>query len=201
MARSLNIHLEGYDELSDRLMALPDVVRTKVVRPGLRAGAKVVAIRVKATNYSRRLRSAAWKVRAAARSRTRIGFQVVSPRRPDLGIGGEDGYWPAFNELGWRTGRPVQGPLDFDKTTRVLVQGKWGTYWRSIKGGRTKAQAQSELQSGRHKIPGRWNFRQALMGSASMIVSEIARECTARMAALGLDVGSASSLIDMGEAA
>lgn len=199
MAREVSIHIEGYDDLSRRLMALPFKIRAKVVRPALRAGAKFVATRAAATSYSRRLRSATWMVRAMTRSRQRVGVSVLSPKAGALGITRADGYWPAFQELGYRVGRRVQGPLPFAAPRIILVRGPNGkTYERLVKTGGARRKADQALQSSRRKIPGRWTFRKALLGMPALVLSEIAREATARMQSLGLDVGDNAGLTDFG---
>ena len=101
---SIDIKLLGDKSLSRTFSRLPGAVQKKLLRKGLRAGAKIVLARARilAGRISKQL-GRLLKVRALKRSRRRMGVLVVAPTKAKLGIP-EDakGYWPAHIEFGFR---------------------------------------------------------------------------------------------------
>lgn len=131
---SSRIQLKGEGELEKMFNNLPRRLQVKVIRPGLRAGAKVV--KIFCTHEAQAALSETpqppphvadlFKIKAMKRDRSakaRIGFIVITGTRAALGLKPDDGYYPAHIEYGHFT-RPsksieedtVFGPVSFSHT-------------------------------------------------------------------------------------
>ena len=106
----IDFKLTGAPELSRAFTRLSGQMQKKIARKALRAGGKIVLAAAKrfAAPLSKRL-ARLLKLRARKRSRTKIGFNIWTPLREQLGIP-EDakGHWPVAWEMGFRhawTGR------------------------------------------------------------------------------------------------
>jgi HK97 gp10 family phage protein len=110
-----SIRLEGAKDLQRRLKSLPAKVAGKVTRQALRAGAKIFQAQAASNAPVRKgLLSRSIKVRAAKRSRGRVGIVVQTSQGFFKGAT----FYGAFQEFGWRVGRRALG------ATRRLVPGK-----------------------------------------------------------------------------
>lgn len=101
---SVNVKLLGDKKLDKKLKELESRTQKKVVRKAMRNTAKAVQkdVRSAAPVASGRLRKSI-KVRASKRSRRRIGIEVRTGERSELGIEpSERGYYPASIEFGSR---------------------------------------------------------------------------------------------------
>jgi len=181
----IDFRLEGFPEVTAAVRALPQHLIGKAVRPGLRAGARVVMMRAKALapRNTRRLAGGTWTIRRSKRKRM-IGVVVRVPARAALGIRpSAAGFYPFSQEFGWRPGAraPQQGPSPYVAPTRVRRVGKWGPYWASVKRGPTQAQARNTFRQHVRKIPGTRFMRQALYGYTSMVNAAIAAEIRERV--------------------
>lgn len=109
--------IEGLEPLLVKMRELPAATEKAVIRPALRVGAKVSMeeIRSRAPREGGDLYKS-FKVRAIARTRTKIGSRVIVDRKT-LKTDGREGFYAAMQELGWRPGKrgsnagnkPVQG--------------------------------------------------------------------------------------------
>ncbi len=184
MPKAWDFRLLGDAQLQATVASLPLVLQGKVMRPALRAGAHWVAARARAgaatlPGATGRLGGARWKVRALARSRTRTGYQVISPTRDALKIDPKNEYYyPAAVELGRLSGRRVLSGLHPARSALTR-----------------STQRDIEAESRRH-IPGRHFFLSALKDNPGALMAAMAAEARARLAALrpssgtGFDLGS-----------
>ena len=101
---TFSFSIAGDEKTLAAFKALPDVVQKKVLRPALRAGAKIVR-----THYMRRIPSKSGhaattvKVKAGKRSRKfpdRVTVNVQTGKGDFKG----KGFYLAINELGWKAG-------------------------------------------------------------------------------------------------
>ena len=94
--------IEGLEDVIAKMANFPKAFQGKVMRPALRAGAKVVKQRVE--SYAP-VRTGALKrsvkVRAVTRSRVKIGSSV----KIGEGFFKGDTFYAGFQEFGWRTGK------------------------------------------------------------------------------------------------
>lgn len=100
-----DIKIEGHDALARAFKALPLKVQRKVLRPALRAGAKVAraAVAAQAPRSDEAPHVAdTLKIKAMKRKRGRIGLVVITAKRELLGIKDPDAYYPAHIEYGYR---------------------------------------------------------------------------------------------------
>lgn len=182
-AAGFEIRITGREALAKAFNALPVAIQRKALRPALRAGAKVMRESVKRTARSMLSKSGSpaphvadsLKIKAMKRDRSkrgRVGFVVITAKRPDLEIEGE-GYYPAHVEYGHLAGPRVQGPLQYDETQR-----KGGKF---AKKGRTKKTAMAELQSGRTHVPAVPFMKTGLEAGRASSMQAIADELTARL--------------------
>lgn len=84
-----DIKIEGHDALARAFKALPIKVQRKVLRPALRAGAKVAraAVAAQAPRSDEAPHVAdTLKIKAMKRKRGRIGLVVITGKRSELGI-------------------------------------------------------------------------------------------------------------------
>ena len=100
--------VEGAEQLMARLALLPAAAEREVFRPALRVAAKGVLWEIQRRapvddeEGGQLYRS--FKVRAIARSRTKIGSRVVVDTK-SLRTTGREGFYAASQELGWRPGK------------------------------------------------------------------------------------------------
>lgn len=101
----IDIRIFGDKKLTRKFTQFERKFQRDFVRKGLRAAGKVIEREWKAQtpvdtgHYKRGL-----KVRAMKRSRTRIGYMVISPTRRELGIPDDaEFYYPAVIEFGGQT--------------------------------------------------------------------------------------------------
>lgn len=115
---SIGLALEGDKKLQRKLAKLPNAMNNKIARPALRAGAKLIAdetkknARAASTRGSResilKRVAARLKVRAMKRSRTRVGFRILTPPKEQLGLSpSHKWYPPAHIELGTRKTKAI----------------------------------------------------------------------------------------------
>lgn len=111
MANIIDLKLLGDKALQRNIDKLTNAVQKKIVRKALRAEGKLLLADIKARILSIRVTgrhtdplARLTKLRAIKRSRSRIGVQIVTPTRDELGIPKDAGYWPAHMELGSSTG-------------------------------------------------------------------------------------------------
>lgn len=110
MANIIDLKLLGDKALQRNIDKLTNAVQKKIVRKALRAEGKLLLADIKARILSIRVTgrhtdplARLTKLRAIKRSRNRIGVQIVTPTRDELGIPSDAGYWPAHMELGTAT--------------------------------------------------------------------------------------------------
>lgn len=175
MARFIDISLPGFEDVMARLRALPGAIQNRVIRPGLRAGAKEAAARARALapRGEGRLGAGNWKVRAmrasTQRARKAVGYRALSPTRQSLRIKpGRTWYYPYSQEFGWMSGR--RAILGSSRLLSVLTPST-----------RRAIEAQHAKTSRRRKIPGKRFMQKALLGSPDTITAAVAREMLARM--------------------
>lgn len=151
---TFSFSIAGDEKTLAAFKALPDVVQKKVLRPALRAGAKVIR-----THYMRRIPSKSGhaattvKVKAAKRSRKfpdRVSINVQTGKGDFKG----KGFYLAINELGWLAGSKKQythGGLPAHKLgyrwipDRIKVKGK---HWFR----KAREASQSEAQAAIHRL-------------------------------------------------
>lgn len=180
--RFLELHIQGHEDVNERLRAFPNVMRAKIVSPALRAGARVVQgiLRGTAPVRSGRLRGGNWRIRAYSKRHVR-GVRVAAPTRSELGIpANATGFYPISLEFGWRVGRQQHGPLNLG--AKVFKKSRKGYLYPATEF--SVGEARRALNAVRRKIPGRRFMRAALFGSQSQVFAAIASEAYQRFAKL-----------------
>jgi hypothetical protein len=107
---TVDIKLLGDEDLRRAFIRLSAQMQKKIARKALRAGAKVVLKAAKrfAAPLSKRL-ARFLKLRARKRSRVKIGFNIWTPRREQLGIPEKAaGNWPIAWEMGFKHAKTGQ---------------------------------------------------------------------------------------------
>lgn len=106
MAR-FDINISGDKELEMLFKSLPEKIENKVLRQALRKAARPVLASAKAklkgirvTGHTTDPIIKGLKIRALKRRKGRIGVQVQTPTREELGLGDSKWYPPAHIELG-----------------------------------------------------------------------------------------------------
>jgi len=129
MASAVDISLVGDKALTKKLHRLEGPAQKRIVRKGLRVGAKPVLAAAKAKVPVKTGRTkAGLKIRSAGRSRSRIGVVVKTPPRAALGIAADDpNYYPMSVEYGHSTkggghvpARPFMRPALDENAQQVL---------------------------------------------------------------------------------
>lgn len=127
----IDISLLGDKALTRKLNKLPNRVQKKVVRQSMRKAAKPLLVSIKHAigeirvtgEHTDRLRKG-MKIKSIKRSRTRLGVQIVTPRRQELGIpDSKKYYWPAHIELGTSKSRPRKFMRDTVDSNRTQTMG------------------------------------------------------------------------------
>lgn len=121
MARAVTMVITGDKQVNRMLAQLKATEGKKVVRKAARAGIKVVLPAAKRYSPvgSGKLRRAI-KVRAMARSRSRIGARITIGDRFFQG----ETFYGGFQEWGWRVGKR-QGKTAEQKAARRKIAGKY----------------------------------------------------------------------------
>lgn len=181
---SFQIKIEGRERLAKAFNGLPVALQRKALRPALRVAAKIVQDEVRHTAQAMLGDSDpaphvadTLKVRAMRRDRSqrgRIGMVVEAGKRAALGLDPQSkGYYPAQIEFGWLAGPRVQGPLLFDATKRT-ASGEFAPK------GKTKKQADREMQAGRRHVPARpfmaTGLRRAEKRAIAAMADEMSRQ-------------------------
>jgi len=99
----IDFNLIGASDLERAFQRLGLQMQKKIARKALRAGGKIVLAAAKrfAAPLSKRL-ARLLKLRARKRSRVKIGFNIWTPRREQLGIPEKaKGNWPVAWEMGF----------------------------------------------------------------------------------------------------
>src|SRR5947207_1193106 len=163
----VTISLKGNEEMAARINAAPAALRVKVIRPGIRAGTKLVLERALSSTPWARVRGGDWKVRAAKRKKF-VGSVVPSPTRASLSIPQEARYYfLAALELGWQpTGRTA---------TRLAT----------ARAAYSRVSARRALHAGA-RIPGRHILKTALLGAPQLIFDAAAAKMRQYMGPFGL---------------
>lgn len=100
------MRVSGFADLRKQLRGLPKAVGSKILRNGLRAGARVIRdeARIRAPKKSGRLAKSI-KVKARKKKGGVIGVKVVTGTREELQIRKDDPYYyPQHVELGHKAG-------------------------------------------------------------------------------------------------
>jgi len=102
MTKLFDIKIEGFEEVLKTFDTLDDKLQKKVMRPALRAGAKIIqkaAKRLSPTLSGKNKRFI--KVKSLKRSRKTIGVAIQTGTRQELGIPRDEfGYYPMVLEFG-----------------------------------------------------------------------------------------------------
>jgi hypothetical protein len=183
---SLTISIEGMPEVARAFNNLPPFLQTKMIRPSMRAGAKVVqkhavaeARAVNSSSPAAPHMSDKIRVKAMKRKKGRVGFMVITAKREELGITDPDSYYPAHVEYGYLTGRRVQGPVQFTETRRTR-KGRFAT--KEV----TKERAERGLQASRRHIPANPWMKRALEKSREAATRAVGEELKRRLEAFAL---------------
>ena len=189
-AKFIDVFVTGFPEVTTALRNLSPVVQGKVVRPAMRAGARVAMMRARglAPRHTRRLATGDWKVKPSKR-RNFVGSVVLSPTRRSLGIKPEaTGYYPTSQNWGWLSGR--RAILGLHGLRRTLTRAT-----------REAIEAAHAKATGRRRIPGKRFMQQALFGYLPMIYQAVAAEAQSRLLALktaDFTEGSTGVLLETG---
>jgi len=171
---SLQLTLEGFEAVANAFNALPAQFQGQFLRPALRAGAKVMLASVARTapkSSEAPHVSMTLKVKAMKRKTGRVGYVVITGKRPSLGIKNQNTYYPAHLEYGYLTGPRVQGPVNPAK----------GESSRD-------AFKRMQLEGGRRHVPGTHWMRRGLEAGRATAATAVAQELSRRMkASIGLD--------------
>jgi len=131
MAGIIDISLLGDKALTRKLNKLPNRVQKKVVRQSMRKAAKPLLTSIKHAigeirvtgEHTDRLRRG-MKIKSVKRSRSRLGVEIITPRRQELDIADSDkSYWPANIELGTRNAPPQKFIRDTVDSNRTQTMG------------------------------------------------------------------------------
>lgn len=104
-APRLELSLTGHDAIVKAFNELPAKLQRSILRPALRAGAKVLRASVQASaprSDEAPHMADSLKIKALKRKRGRVGYVVITAKRPILGIKAADTYYPAHIEYGYR---------------------------------------------------------------------------------------------------
>lgn len=184
---SIRIEMIGHDKLVAAFNGLADKWQKKLLRPGLRAGAKVIraaaireAPRAEDDDKDGKHLADSFKIKALKRDRSkrgRLGYVVISGKRTDLGITGS-GYYPAHIEFGYVAGRRSVNSLEVDNLAFLssLVTGK---NRRVIEGVKKRASYMSSLPA--RQIPANPYMKRALESARTAAMQAISDEIAARM--------------------
>ena len=129
MTRFIELQLEGFDDVIKTFEKLDDKLQAKVMRPALRAGAKVIAKAAKNKSPTLTGKNKRFiKVKALKRSRKTIGVAIQTGTREELGIPRDEfGYYPMALEYGTQhiKKRPFMRPaLEQNRGKAILAIGK-----------------------------------------------------------------------------
>lgn len=127
MAGTIDISLLGDKALTRKLNKLPNRVQKKVVRQSMRKAAKPLLTLIKQAIGEIRVTGIhtdplkrGMKIKSVKRSRTRVGVEIVTPRRQELDIADSDkSYWPANIELGTSKSPPRKFIRDTVDSNRI----------------------------------------------------------------------------------
>jgi hypothetical protein len=178
----LRISITGREKIAEIFNGLPEKLQGKVMRPALRAGARVVLEQARheiqsslsTTDPPYPHLADSLHIRAMKRDRSkkgRIGVVVISGVREELGIKNLDTYYPAHIEYGHNTRKPRLDSIIMESVRR-------GTSARPI------------TFTVRH-VPANPFFKRALEASREAAMAAIENEVAVRIKTLvGLDRGA-----------
>lgn len=163
----MSIDLEGFDALTRAFNSLPAKLQGKFLRPALREGAKVMLKSVQRTaprsDEAPHL-DMTLKIKAMRRKRGRIGFVVITGKRPSLGIKNPDTYYPAHIEYGHFAGPRVQGPVNPAQGESTRAAGK-----------------RLQREGGRRHVPANPFMKRGLEEGRAAATETIAQELSRRL--------------------
>ena len=121
---AVDIRVFGDKDLQKQLKKLPDRLQNRILKQAIKKGAKITLQRTKTIvpKETGRL-SESLKVKPIKRSRVKIGYQVLTGTREELGIpAGKKGYYPMAIETGTknRPAKPYMRPA-LDQTENQVL--------------------------------------------------------------------------------
>jgi HK97 gp10 family phage protein len=186
MQRSIDVI--GVPELQQAFALLPTKIQGKVLRPGLRAGAKVFRDAVEA-EAPRRTGALATHVHVRASKRRKngnVGMIVITGTREELGIpeetkaGTPRGYYPTAIQYSYRHGRGPSTRFDgfmHDRKTGEVLLDKSGQP-------RKRYRRLSDEEFGSKRIPANPFMTRAFEGSKQDAIDAVSAEISRRIADL-----------------
>ncbi len=101
---AFEIRLEGFHELSQAFNKLPVTLQKKALKPALKVGAKIIQADAKRLSKRKSGDNKRFiKIKSMKRSRVKIGWNIVTGTREQLGIDKDDPfYYPMVLEYGSR---------------------------------------------------------------------------------------------------
>ncbi len=171
-AGAITMTLKGYEDLEKAFNGLHVRIQKKMLRPALRAGAKVLREGIKheiqsslsTTSQDAPHLADHLRIKAMKRDRSkkgRIGYVVISGFRDELGIKKKDTYYPAHIEYGHLTRKP-------SLSTQILD---------SVSRGSSNRQVQYQV----HHVPANPYMKRGLEGTRSKAMSVVESTVIAKL--------------------
>lgn len=196
---SMEIRLEGFPRLQAAFNGLPIQIQRKCLRPALRAGAKVirrhVAVQAPKSGIPPHMGDIQnLKIKAMKRDRSkrgRLGFVVITAKRPELGITNQNTYYPAHVEYGYLAGAATQGPVETGGRYHMRYDEATGKWVRSHKNDAySKGADRTFRQGARRHVPANPFMKRGLEAGRAEANLAIAEELFSQLkSAAGLDQG------------